>query len=195
MARLDPLPRSALAEFEPVFQIVETTLGFVPNSMFTMGRIPALLQGFAGMVGAVFALPNTTPELKQLVAYVASQAAGCRYCQAHTSSSATRAGASEKKVQAAFEFETSPLFDDAERAALRVARDAALQPSEVTDDHFRLLREHYSEEQILEIVAMISAFGFLNRWNDTLATTLEDEPLAFARTHLDRAGWEPGAHG
>lgn len=194
MARLDPLPRSELGEFEPVFQLVEASMGFVPNSMFTMGRVPALLQGFAGMVGAVFALPNTTPELKQLVAYVASNAAGCRYCQAHTSSSAMRAGASEEKVQAAFEFETSTLFDEAERAALRLARDAALQPSAVTDDHFQSLADHYSEEQVLEIVAMISAFGFLNRWNDTLATTLEDEPLAFAQANLATAGWEPGAH-
>ncbi|TFG96643.1 MAG: hypothetical protein E4H11_03105 [Myxococcales bacterium] len=72
--------------------MVEGAMGFVPNSMLTMGRLPPLLRGFAGLVGSALSLPHTTPELKQLVAYVASFAAGCRYCQAHTASSAHRAG-------------------------------------------------------------------------------------------------------
>jgi hypothetical protein len=40
------------------------------------------------------------------------------------------------------------------------------------------------DEQVVEIVGVIAMFGFLNRWNDTLATPLEDEPLEFAEKHL-----------
>ena len=36
--------------------------------------------------------------------------------------------------------------------------------------------------------------GFLRRWNDTMATTREPEPVAFAHTHLTGRGWEIGAH-
>lgn len=194
MARIQPVPREALAEFEPLFGLVEQGMGFVPNSMLTMARRPELLRAFAALAGVVLqggALPAPT---RQLVAFVASRAAGCRYCQAHTSHSAERAGVAAEKVEAAFEFETSPLFSEAERAALRLARDASLAPSAVEDAHFEALRAHYGEAEILEIVAVVALFGWLNRWNDALATTLEDAPRAFGEKHLTPHGWEVGAH-
>jgi hypothetical protein len=36
--------------------------------------------------------------------------------------------------------------------------------------------------------------GFLNRWNDTLATPLETGPRNFAECHLAATGWEIGKH-
>jgi len=97
-------------------------------------------------------------------------------------------------VQDAFAFETSEHFDERERAALRLARDAALVPPAVTDAHFEDLRRHFDEREILELVAQIALFGFLNRWNDTLATELEASPLRFAREHLGARGWDAGKH-
>ena len=194
MAHVEALPRSELAEFEPFFGIVEQVMGFVPNSMLTMGRKPELLRAFAGISGQVLGPGRLSPELKQLVAFVSSAATGCRYCQAHTSSSAARAGASAEKIDAAFEFETSPLFSDAERAALRLARDASLVPNESGPEHFEALRAHFDEEEIVELMSVIALFGWLNRWNDTMSTALEEEPLAFAKQNLGTRGWQPGSH-
>jgi hypothetical protein len=59
---------------------------------------------------------------------------------------------------------------------------------------FLELRKHWTEEQIVEIVRVISMFGFLNRWNDTLATPLEDEPVAIGEKFLAGHGWSPGKH-
>jgi hypothetical protein len=56
------------------------------------------------------------------------------------------------------------------------------------------LAPHFDEDQIVELVAVISLFGWLNRWNDTMATDLEDEPLAFGTDHLAARGWDPGKH-
>jgi hypothetical protein len=42
---------------------------------------------------------------------------------------------------------------------------------------------------------VISAFGFLNRWNDTVATALEELPTTFAERELSPAGWQLGKHG
>jgi hypothetical protein len=63
----------------------------------------------------------------------------------------------------------------------------------VTDEHFVELKKHYSEDAITEIVAVISLLGWLNRWNQTLATRLEDSALAFANKHLAPSGWTPGS--
>ncbi len=59
---------------------------------------------------------------------------------------------------------------------------------------FLALRKHWSEEQIVEIVGVIAVFGFLNRWNDTMATPLEEEPVAVGETFLAAHGWSVGKH-
>ena len=194
MARVDPLPRSELAEFEPIFAMIEEVMGFVPNSLLTLGRSPELLRAFGGLSGAVLGGAGIEPSLRQLVAFVSSNAAGCRYCQAHTSHGAERVGVPVEKLQSAFEFDTSDLFNDAERAALRLARDASLTPNEATDAHFEDLRAHFDEKQIIELVAVISLFGWLNRWNDTMATQLEGQAISFAETNLAQGGWSVGKH-
>jgi uncharacterized peroxidase-related enzyme len=194
MPRVEPLPRAELAEFEPFFAVIEQAMGFVPNSLLTLGRSPDILRAFAGLSGAVLMTGEVERELKQLVAFVASNAAGCRYCQAHTSHAAERIGVSPAKLDAAFEFETSDLFSEAERSALRLAQAAGLVPNASRDEHFVELRRHFDEPQIIEIVSVISLFGWLNRWNDTMATELESGPLAFAEANLAPHGWQAGRH-
>jgi len=67
-------------------------------------------------------------------------------------------------------------------------------PNGVSDQDFAALKPHFDEDQIVDIVAVISGFGFLNRWNDTLATPLEDTPIAHATDHLAKTGWTTGKH-
>jgi alkylhydroperoxidase family enzyme len=107
---------------------------------------------------------------------------------------ATHRGVDESKIEALWDFETSGLFSAAEKAALRVARGAGLTPNAVTDEDMEDLRSHFTDDQVVEIVAVIANFGFLNRWNDTMATELERSPLAWAREHLAGRGWQVGKH-
>ncbi len=64
----------------------------------------------------------------------------------------------------------------------------------MTPEYFRALQEHYDEDQIVEIAAVIALFGWLNRWNDALATTLESAPLGFGAQDLAAHGWRAGKH-
>ena len=195
MTRVPLISRDELdAEVEAAMELQVEQLGYVPNSLLTMAHRPKTASAFAKLAGEVMIGGTLDRPLKQLVAYVASNAAGCRYCQAHTGKRSTEFGVEQEKIQHAFEFETSDLFTDAERAALRVARDAAFVPSDVRDEHFERLREHFDDGEIVEIVSVISLFGWLNRWNDTMATTLETAPAEFAAANLERSGWEIGAH-
>lgn len=195
MPHVRPIEREALGQFEPFFQAADQMMGgFVPTSLFAMGHRPEILQAFMILAGTINGPGTVDTGLKQLVAYVASNAAGCRYCQAHTSAHAAHAGVAVEKIERAFEFETHPTFSDAERAALRLARDSALIPNLVGAEHFEALRRHFDEPQIVELVAVCALFGFLNRWNDTMSTELETVPRAFATVHLRAAGWEVGKH-
>ena len=194
MPRITPRQRAELADFEPLLKGVEGAMGFVPNSFYALAHWPELLQSFAAFAGTILGPGTIDAGLKQLIALMASNAAGCRYCQAHTSHSAERRGVGTEKIDAVFEYESSPVFTPAERAALRVAARAATVPNGVEDEDFEELRKHYDEREMAEIVAVISLFGFLNRWNDTLATELEASPLSFASEHLAAHGWELGKH-
>ncbi|QLC23099.1 carboxymuconolactone decarboxylase family protein [Parasphingopyxis sp. CP4] len=197
MAHIDPLTLENVPEqLKPMLAMAEARMGFVPNSMLTMAHWPELVQSFTPLVATVLGGGTLPQDLKQMIAAVVSSAAGCRYCEAHTThGSAEKMGVSEDKVAKVWEFQTSDLFSDAERAALGLAFAAGQVPNAATDAHFEALRAHYGEREIVEIVAVISVFGFLNRWNDTMATTLEAEPRDFAEAIMQPAGWAIGKHG
>jgi uncharacterized peroxidase-related enzyme len=193
MARIPPLTREEASKLDDAFEPVEERMGFLPNSLLTMARRPEVLRAVASLAQAA-RTGTVSRELKELIALVASTAAGCRYCQAHTASNATRAGADATKIALVWSYETSDVFDDAERAALTLAHHAALVPNQATDEDFAQLRRHFDDGQIVEIVTVIALFGFLNRWNDTVATDLEPRPFAVALEVIGAAGWEPGKH-
>jgi len=67
-------------------------------------------------------------------------------------------------------------------------------PNDVTDEMFTGLRKHWNDTQVVEIVAVIAVFGFLNRWNDTFATPLEEEPIHVGEKHLASRGWSGAKH-
>jgi len=106
----------------------------------------------------------------------------------------SEAGASMEQITSLSEYRTSPLFSAAERAALDLAVAASAVPNAATDEMFLALRKHWTEEQIVEIVGVSSMFGFMNRWNDTMATPLEDEPIEVGEKFLKSHGWNPGKH-
>jgi alkylhydroperoxidase family enzyme len=113
---------------------------------------------------------------------------------AHTASGALHFGISAEKLAAIADFASSPLFSPAEKSALAVAEAAGMAPNGVTDAMFTGLRKHWTENKVVEIVAAIAATGFVNRWNATMATPLEDEPMEVGEKHLARHGWSPGPH-
>jgi uncharacterized peroxidase-related enzyme len=194
--RLAPLPAANTPELRNEFATMEKALGFVPNSVLIMQRKPNIVRGFVQLVSAINADPNAEVDrgFKRLLAHVASRTAGCRYCMAHTAGGAMRFGIDEAKVAAVWEYRTSPLYTEAERVALDFAMAAAAVPNDVTDEMFAELRKHWNENQVVEIVAVIAMFGFLNRWNDTFATPLEEEPVEVGERLLARGGWAVGKH-
>ncbi|WP_341250429.1 carboxymuconolactone decarboxylase family protein [Euzebya pacifica] len=196
MARLEPLGDEELRELTGVLTTLQGTIGFVPNSARTLGRWPTLAVGFQGLAAAMREAVDDLPTgLANLVHLVASQAAGCTYCQAHGAVTTVAHGVPEAKLADVWSFETSTWFSEAERAALRLAAAAALSPSEATDAHFADLRRHYDDEQVVRIVGVIAISGFMNRWNATVATTLEDTPKAATEARLGGSGWQLGVHG
>ncbi len=195
MAHLKNAEAAQLAELADELALATAAMGFEPNSLKIMAHRPDILRGFLALSAAVLG-PNAAlaPALRQMIAHVASTAAGCNYCQAHTAHGAHERGVDDEKIAALWSYQTDPQFSEAERAALALAQAGASHPNGATQAHFDALQGHFSDAEICEIVAVIAIFGFLNRWNDTLATELEDSPLAYAESHLVGNGWKPERH-
>jgi len=155
---------------------------------------PLLMTGLKHGLRQMFVrpAPPINDDLRALIFLAVSYSAGCRYCQAHSVTQAIDRSISTKKIEALLDYENSQLYSAAERAVLDVAFAAGSVPNAATDEHFTELKRHFSSEQITDIVAAIAYMGFLNRWNDTLATTLEARPIKMASAHLP--GWDIGRH-
>jgi len=179
MTRLPPLELDQVdAETRHMIENAENLMGFIPNDALVMARHPALLKAMWGLVAAIYGPGEVDNGLKRLIGEAASKAAGCFYCSAHAAHGARVHGVAQEKIEAVWSYQDSPLFSEAERAAIGVAMKAGVIPNEVEDGDMETLRQYFSDTAVTEIVAVIAMFGFLNRWNTTLGTALEPTPLA-----------------
>lgn len=159
-----------------------------------MGHWPELRGGFNDLINTVWPARELDEQFKQELFTMASVASGCMHCQSHGAFHLNAIGVERERIRALWEYETSGEFSDAERAALDLIRAAAQIPNATTPDHFDRVREYYSDQQILEILAVNCMAGWLNRWNDTIATVTDQESVDWATENLSDVGWDIGKH-
>ncbi len=192
---VEPLDRTSTKEASDMASFYEETLGFTPNSLFTMMHRPRIANAFVEMNQAVMENQGrVTSALKRLIAYLASMTAGCRYCEAHAIRAAERYGSEEDKMAHIWDYKTYPAFSDAERAAFDLAIAASSIPNAVDDDIADNMRKHWDKGEIVEIMGVIALFGYLNRWNDSMGTHLEEPAAEDGNKFLGSHGWSRGKH-
>ena len=135
-----------------------------------------------------------TSEFKRLIAFVSSNTTGCRYCQAHTIRAAERYGSTSERLEHVWDFKNQDCFTDAEKAALQFAQEASMVPVNVAKETEQQLHLHWSDDDIVEIMGVIALFGYLNRWNDVMATSLEENAINSGNDLLKGIAWNPGKH-
>ena len=156
---------------------------------------PRIASAFLEMNQAVMENKGrVTSALKRLIAYLSSMTTGCRYCEAHAIRAAVRYGSEEDKLQNIWDYKTYPAFTDAERAAFDLAIAASSVPNAVDDEIAENMRAHWEEGEIVEIMGVIALFGYLNRWNDSMGTQLEEPAAEDGNNLLAGHGWSRGKH-
>ena len=150
---------------------------------------PELMNIFQGLVELVMLSPgNISKQLRSEIFTMASSASGCQHCQAHGAYSLHMLGIDPNRIRDIWTFEESTEFSDGEKAALRLSRDGASVPNMVRPDHFADLRSHYSDRQIVEMLAVVSLAGWYNRWNNSIATVTDQESVDWADENLKSVG-------
>jgi len=195
MALVTPLSPEHDLETKELAEFFNETLGFCPNSVLTMQRRPAISKAFINLNKAVMANEGrVTSALKRMIAWVSSNSTGCRYCQAHAIRAAERYGAEQEQLDNIWEYKTHPAFSEAERAALDFSLQASMVPNAVDAEIKERLYKHWDEGEIVEMLGVISLFGYLNRWNDSMGTNIEEGAVESGNLYLGKHGFEVGKH-
>lgn len=192
MPHIKPLAVEQTGDAADDIAWLASAAGFTANSMLTLSHRPEIAEAALGLIRAVVRNPNGTvdPALRWMVAHVSSLSNGCTYCSAHTFKNGADNGVPQDKLDAIWSFETDDLFSDAERAALRVALTGGQCPSFATADDMAELRRHFTDEQVVEIGAVIALFGFNNRWNALMETDIEPQVTDFLKKNNYRGAKE-----
>lgn len=195
MPLVSPLPPEHDHETRKLADFFNETLGFCPNSVLTMQHRPDISKAFINLNKAVMANKGrVTSALKRMIAWVSSNSAGCRYCQAHAIRAAERYGAEQEQLNNIWDYGTHPSFNEAERAALDFSLAASQIPNAVDGNIKKRLYKYWNEGEIVEMLGVISLFGYLNRWNDSMATSIETGAEESGKQYLGKHGWEKGKH-
>ncbi|AOT10734.1 carboxymuconolactone decarboxylase family protein [Pseudoalteromonas luteoviolacea] len=195
MPLVTPLSQDHDQEVTELAKFFNETLGFCPNSVLTMQIRPAIARAFINLNKAVMENHGrVTSELKRLIGYITSANTGCRYCEAHTILAAQRYGGTDNRLAQIWQFRESDVFTEGEKAAFEFALAASSVPNAVDTNIELELKKYWDDGEIVEILGVISLFGYLNRWNDSMATSLESGAIDAGETLLKQNNWEVGKH-
>jgi AhpD family alkylhydroperoxidase len=112
-------------------------------------------------------------KLVHLLKLRASQLNGCAYCIDMHSIDARAAGETEQRLYALDAWRETPFYDDRERAALAWTESVTLvSQTHVPDAVYDEVREHFSEQEVVDLTYIVAA---INAWN-RLAIALRSVP-------------------
>ena len=180
-------------ELKKLIKFYDETLGFCPNSIKTMFIRPQIAYAFINLNKAVMENKGElSSKIKRLIGYLASTVSGCKYCQAHTIRAAERYGSNNKQLTEIWDFRESSAFTEKEKIAFEFTIAASSIPNQVDDEISSKLREYWDDGEIVEMLGVISLFGFLNRWNDSMGTPIEEGALESGNKFIKN--WNPKKH-
>lgn len=143
--------------------------GNVPNMFRTVAHRPEILETMIAHLEAVLNTGTLPTCLKELVIVRTSQMNGCEYCLASHSMLAKKLGYSDAQIAALPHFASSDAFTAAEKAALRLAERLTRNEGPLDEAELAELKSHYTEGEIVELMAASGLFNYFNRFNNLLA--------------------------
>ncbi len=177
--RIEPKPLSSYPWYlRPFFWNQKRKYGAVLDSALLWARAPKLFLGVALLYGMMDRKSSPIdPALRSLVTVRVSQMNWCPFCVDLNSATLLKRGASLEKVEALANWRESNLFSECERAALQYAEATTRSDLQVTEEVMDRLREHFDDDAIIELTALIAFQNMSSKFNSALAV----EPLGFCR--------------
>jgi len=175
MARVTDLQPSDLSgEPRAVYERILEGYGPYRNMLSAFAHRPPALEHIFSFLLQSKADALISPRHLEIAMLTASKAHACEYCVAHHAPRLVEDGLSQDTVDRLLEPDV-PGLDPVERLvrdyALLVTRD----PGRITNALFGQLREHFSEEQVVELTIRTALCSFFKRFNEALHIEVESD--------------------
>lgn len=160
-----PIEKPSSAMMRIAYAMAKRQFGKVPTPVKVVySRMPAAFGMFVGKIAKLDKKLDLPPETAMLIREQVAHVNVCEFCMDIGRYFVVKASMNEAKFDALPEYKTSPLFSEAERAALDYATELT-RDKKVLPDTFERMRRHYSERAICEIVWLIASEHFYNVTN------------------------------
>jgi alkylhydroperoxidase family enzyme len=127
-------------------------------------RQPKMMSGMGKFQQAVRKRDSVDERLKYMIELKGAQMIGCEFCVDLGSQICRNSGFSDEELLALPRYRRSDLFTEREKLALDYTVAVMRTPVEVTDELFARMKEHFTDEQLVEITALLTVVN-VDRFN------------------------------
>lgn len=155
-------------------------MGFLPHTLKLYLHVPWMAEYLFRLNNAVMRDERNSlnEHLKYRLSFLASRDNQCRYCTAHTVLTLKRRwGYSEEDLEKILRLEEP--MDEREAVAREFVHQASLDPHAVTDDLRKRLAEHFTPQEVMEIVLVVGFWKMYNTMHTAMGAPLEDPVKGF----------------
>jgi uncharacterized peroxidase-related enzyme len=173
MPRYLPVQIDAANELiRQVYADVQQKLGHVPNFLKALAHNDRILKPIAEAFLSLVTESSLSEKTRQLVMLRVCQLDKCKYSIDVHTMLAKKAGWSEDQLKAMDDYNQSELFSFYDKEALKLVELVRSTPDEIPSDYWAQLDNHYTSDQVVEMVTLIGFIGMVNH----LILTLQIEP-------------------
>lgn len=151
--------------------------GVVPYMFKTVAHVPALALGFAAFLKPLMSDGELAAWYKELVATRVALLNTCEYCISSHRYLAKLRGASAEQMDAIDSYESGP-FTEKEKAGFRYADRLHTSTHAIDDAAYAAVKEHFNDNEIIELTAVAAAFEFFPRFVSALEVPVTPIPEA-----------------
>jgi AhpD family alkylhydroperoxidase len=128
---------------------------------------PRMLLGYGVLEKTLTSKPRVDERLRALAVLKSAVMQGCEMCQDIGSHEARTAGIGDEQLLDLYRYRDSEHFNETERMVLDLAVGMTVTPVHVSDELFAALREHFDDDQLVELANLIALENLRSRFNAT----------------------------
>ena len=185
MARYLPVqPDAANDKVQKLYSEIESEMGFVPNFIKTWAHSDNFVESIVSLYGTVTGETSLSEKIRWLVILKTCQTNKCAYSVSHAIKRAREVGWSDEQLDSMDQYVESDLFAYYEKEAIMLAEWTTLRPDDLQEEFWMQLDNHYTSDQVVEMITLIGFFNMVNR----LVLVLEVEADPQVSAVLDNVG-------
>ncbi len=157
-----------------VYSDIERDIGLVPNFVKTLAHSGNFLESVTDLYRNLMGETSLSEKIRQLAILKTCKLNRCQYMVTCYLELAKKGGWTEEQIEAIDDYMSSDLFNYYEKEVLQLAEQITEEPDEIQDDFWAQLNNHYTSDQVVELVTLIGFFNMINRF--ILALQVEPDP-------------------